>query len=74
MKEHLEYKTAEDVDDLVAEVHDLNERLERLREDMLGRDDSDGYLATLKRSYKRLLDKKYTLLGALKHALQGLPG
>lgn len=72
MKEHLEYTTAEDVDDLIDAIADLNYRLDKLRNQMLGRDDSDGYLETLKRSYKRLLDKKYNLLRALKMALSGM--
>jgi hypothetical protein len=71
-KEHLEYTTAEDVDDLIDAISDLNYRLDKLRNQMLGRDDSDGYLATLKRSYSRLMDKKYKLLRALKMALSGM--
>lgn len=70
-KEHLEFNTAEDVDDLIADVHDLNLRLDRLRNDFLEGKDTDG---VIKRSLDRLNQKRTTLLVALRDALEFIEG
>lgn len=70
MKEHLVYMTAEDVDDLIDAVYDLNARLYTLRDEITdGKDDKD-LLETMKRSYTRLLSKRRELLRALRSALE----
>ena len=70
-KEHLEYMTAEDVDDLIFSIADLTERIYKLREDFFEREEGE-YKNTLRRSLTRLDKKRYDLLGALKQALEGM--
>ena len=71
MKEHLEYQTAEDIDDLVIALYDLMQRMDGLRNDLFACEDAD-----LKRTYKRSLDrlnlKRDGLLRALNEALSYL--
>ena len=71
MKEHLEHQTAADVDDLVFSIADVTERIYGLQDDWKNADDPE-YAATLKRSFQRLLLKKYDLLRALKQALEAI--
>lgn len=73
-KEHLEFMTAEDRDDLIARLADLNERIDEAKErlfDAAEAEDED-LKALYKRQATRLVDKKYELLAALKQALEGL--
>lgn len=70
-KEHLEFMTAEDVDGLIAQLADLIERIDSMKEDFFEATDED-MKALYKRSASRLVDKKYRLLAALKQALEGM--
>jgi len=69
MKEHLEYSTAEDIDDLIAELHHTNQVLDRLRENVLGRRSDDGYIEVQKKSLRLWNKKRDNLLRALNDAL-----
>jgi hypothetical protein len=73
-KEHLEFMTAEDTDDLIARLADLNERIEEAKEQLFDSADTgdEDLKALYKRQVIRLVEKKYQLLAALKQSLEGL--
>lgn len=72
MKEHLEYMTAEDTDNLILELGDLIDRIDLLREEYLDNTANDSYKQAQKRSLERLTQKRERLLLALKQSLEGL--
>lgn len=74
MKEHLVWVTAEDTDDLIERLHDLNQRIETVSEDLFNAADAkdEELKALYQRQGKRLTQKKYELLTALKQSLKGL--
>jgi hypothetical protein len=71
MRGHIEYNDATDIDDLIDELHDLNDRLSRLRIDILEGTDT-SVIKTTKRSHYRLYQKRDNLLRALNEALSYL--
>ena len=69
-KEHLEFMTAEDTDDLIARLADLNERIDEAKEQLFdaAQVGNEDLKALYKRQATRLVEKKYQLLMALKHS------
>ena len=70
-KEHLVWVTAEDTDNLIDRLHDLNQRIYGVMDDLFEAKDDD-LKALYQRQGKRLTAKKYELLAALKQSLEGL--
>lgn len=71
-KEHLVWVDATDTDDLIDRLHDLNNRIDGVMDDLFNAKDDADLKALYQRQGRRLTAKKYELLAALKQSLEGL--